>query len=244
MADSTEVIQHQMEETRARLAENLDKLGQTTAGTVQEVASTVTETVGAVQETAQAVTETVTGVTRFFDIRRQAEENPWLTVGGAVAAGFVAGYLLTPSTPSGRSSSDSWYREGEGNGHHPSMDMSKMAEASERPLQKSTSSGWMESVGSVGSDWLSGLAQRLGPSLDKLKGMAIGAAMGIARDALTKSMASDLANPIKEVFNDMTKHLGGEPVASEGKEKGQQHDYQHSHATKMDRPVGTGSRQG
>ena len=243
MADSTEVIQHKMEETRARLADNLDKLGQTTAGTVQEVATTVSETVGAVQETAQAVSETVTGVTRFFDIRRQAEENPWLTVGGAVAAGFVAGYLLTPSgSPSPPSrSSGSWI--GEGNGH-PSMDMSRMAEASERPLHKSTTSGWMEAAGSVGTDWLSGLAHRFGPALDKLKGMAIGAAMGIARDALTKSMASDLANPIKEVFNDMTKHLGGEPVASEGKPKGQDHDYQHSHTTEMDRPVGTGSRQG
>ena len=34
MADSTEVIQQQMDETRHRLAENLDKLSQQTAGAV------------------------------------------------------------------------------------------------------------------------------------------------------------------------------------------------------------------
>jgi len=238
MADSTEVIQHQMEETRARLAENLDKLGQTTAGTVQEVASTVTETVGAVQETAQAVTDTVKGVSNFFDIKRQVEENPWLTVGGAVAVGFVTGYLLTPSSESGSSGGHE-----HGNGHG-TMDVSKMAEASERiPQKASASSGQSSRSRSSGSDWLTGLAQRFGPSLETLKGLAIGAAMGVARDVVTKSLTSDLASPIRDVFNDMTKQLGGQPVSSEAKQKGHNHEHEYSDATKMDRPLGTGSRQ-
>src|SRR5262249_39060989 len=60
MEDETEVIRHQMTETRTSLSEKLDKLEDTVLGTVQDTTSSVVETVQSVKE---AVEDTVSSVT-------------------------------------------------------------------------------------------------------------------------------------------------------------------------------------
>jgi hypothetical protein len=79
--------------------------------------------------------------------------------------------------------------------------------------------------------------------VDKLKGLAIGAALGVARDAVTKSLPGNYAPQLGEAFDDMTKRLGGKPVGpGSGAGAGHPHEKGKGHAkrdaTEMDRPVG------
>src|SRR5438270_4131823 len=102
-----------MHETRQSLADKVAALENQVVGTVQSAASAVQDTVesvkSAVQDTVCSVKETVgdvkdtvqdsvssvsEGVMSAFDIRRHVDENPWLMLGGAAAAGFVTGLLV------------------------------------------------------------------------------------------------------------------------------------------------------
>jgi len=247
MADSTEVIQHQMEETRHRLAENLDKLGKQTVETVSEVASSVSETVEAVQETVQTVTgsvqETVEDVKGFFDLPSQVDRHPWLMVGGSVVVGYLAGSVLVPPSrqsyaPAAASMAGST-TYGDSEPRRP-----------EYSASSSASQGWgSQRSSSQGTSWLSSIAKALGPSLEQLKGLALGTTLGIARDVLTKGLEGELASQARSVIDDLTTNLGGKPINSESlsaftgdsnTQKG--NDHEHGNPTKMDRPVGTSHR--
>ncbi len=48
--------------------------------------------------------------------------------------------------------------------------------------------------------------------MQKLKGLAIGAAMSVARDLLSQSLPEQLRPHLDEVVNNVTAKLGGEPV--------------------------------
>src|SRR5262249_47026222 len=102
MDDKTEVICHNIEETRSALSDKVEALEEQVVDTVQGTTSAVAETVDtvkeAVQETVEQVRETVQGtveaVKETFDIRLQYERHPWLMFGGSVGLGFLAGKLL------------------------------------------------------------------------------------------------------------------------------------------------------
>lgn len=97
-----EAIRHQMEDTRASLADKLESLEQHVLGTVHETTSAVTGTVENVKETVENVKETVKEtvenvketVRETFDLRLQTERHPWAVFGGSVALGFAAGYFM------------------------------------------------------------------------------------------------------------------------------------------------------
>jgi len=205
MADETEVIQHQMEETRSRLADNLDKLSKQTVGTVEEVASTVSETVGAVQDTVQTVTDTVqqtvVGVKDLFDIQSQVERNPWFMFGGSVALGFLVGNVVTPSAtkPQGGAPDQNGWKNTENAGHANRLEGHWPNDMGQKQQEQSS--------------WFEGLESAFGPALEKLKGLAIGAALGVARDALTSPLTGQISSQLREVFDDVTRRLGGQPVA-------------------------------
>jgi len=111
------VIEQQMEETRSSLTEKVAALESQVVGTVQTatqavqetvetVKSAVQETVSSVRESVQesvaAVKDTVQGsveavkenVKETFDVTHHVQENPYLTVGGAVVAGLITGLLV------------------------------------------------------------------------------------------------------------------------------------------------------
>jgi len=226
MADP-EVIQAQMEETRHRLAENLDKLTRQTADTVQEVASSVSQTVESVQESVEAVTdavqgsveavtetvhETVGGMKDFFDIAGHVDRNPWLMVGGATALGFFVSRMLMPPAPSREALPPP-----------PSLPPPTPAPAKAPEMNFGTSAGaqrleghWPEEQTQQKSEskgFLEGLAESYGPLLDKLKSFAIGAAMGVARNVIAPSGAPGIASDIRGMIDDFTKQMGGQPVA-------------------------------
>jgi len=225
---SPEVIQQQMEETRSRLAEKLDQLTQQATGTVETVAGTVTDTVETVSDTVQNVTETVQEtvetVRDMFDLPGQVEKHPWAMFGGAVALGYFFGWMTAPSRPAFAQSAaappsapptpspapassnrlqDYWKEE-------------QRSAAGESPPQQGQSSSWWDS-----------LTQTFGPTFDKLKGLAVGATLGLARDVVSGSMGSNLSNQVQEVFDDLTNRLGGTRVPPQ--QRRHEPEAQHSH---------------
>src|SRR5262249_12215654 len=81
MDHESEVIHHQMEETRASLSEKLETLE--------------SKVVGTVKETTQAVAETVETVKETFNLRHQFDRHPWVMLGGSAAVGMSLGWLLS-----------------------------------------------------------------------------------------------------------------------------------------------------
>jgi len=52
------------------------------------------------------------------------------------------------------------------------------------------------------------------PEIGKLKGLALGVLFGIAREMLTSSVSGQVGEQLKEVFDSVTRKVGGEPIAS------------------------------
>jgi ElaB/YqjD/DUF883 family membrane-anchored ribosome-binding protein len=102
-------LQHQIDDTRAHLMNNVEALEHEVVGLVQGATAAVTGTIGSIQEAVgdtvgtvqDAVRDTMTsvrgGVTSLkqaFDIRGHVRGHPWLMLGGAVALGYLCGRLL------------------------------------------------------------------------------------------------------------------------------------------------------
>lgn len=104
--ESPELIEQQMQQTRASLTEKVSALENQVLGTIQNatdaVQSTVESVKAAVHDVSATVKDTVSEsvhtvrdqVKSTLDISRQTRENPWAMVGGAAAVGFAAGYFL------------------------------------------------------------------------------------------------------------------------------------------------------
>jgi len=204
------VIQQQMEETRSRLAEKLDQLTQQATGTVETVAETVTDTVETVSDTVHTVTETVQDtvetVREVFDIPGQVRKHPWAMFGGAVALGYFFGWLTAPRptvlhpvgpaappappTPaqSGVNRLQDYWKE-------------EQSSAQESRPQEGQPEGWWDS-----------LTRTFGPTFDKVKGLALGATLGLARDVVAGSMGNNLSSQVQDVFDDLTSRMGGTRV--------------------------------
>lgn len=100
MEDRTEVIKQEMEEKRADLTDKLQNLERKVADELLSVKDTVTESVENVTENVtESVTDTIKSVKEAFDITGYVREHPWLSVGGAVIAGYLAHEFLTHNTP-------------------------------------------------------------------------------------------------------------------------------------------------
>jgi ElaB/YqjD/DUF883 family membrane-anchored ribosome-binding protein len=109
---SPELIEKQMEETRESLTEKVSLLEQQVVGKIQSATDAVQDTVqsvrSAVQDTVDSVTGSVKdsvssvsdGVKEALDVSKHVREQPWAMVGGAAAAGFIAGLLVFRRAPS------------------------------------------------------------------------------------------------------------------------------------------------
>jgi hypothetical protein len=56
------------------------------------------------------------------------------------------------------------------------------------------------------------VASKFGDELGKLKGVALGALFGLARDWIARSAPPQVSTRIGEVIDDVTRKLGGEPL--------------------------------
>jgi ElaB/YqjD/DUF883 family membrane-anchored ribosome-binding protein len=91
MDNTLEITRADMDDTRAALSEKLGTLEQRMVDTVHGAADAVVQTVDNVKA---AVHDTVENVKHTFDVRQLVDRHPWAMVGGAIAVGFVASYLL------------------------------------------------------------------------------------------------------------------------------------------------------
>jgi ElaB/YqjD/DUF883 family membrane-anchored ribosome-binding protein len=197
--ENEDLIRQQMEATRTSLSEKVETLEQklvstvqettdAVSDTVQETAATVTDTVATVKETMQDGVETVKG---WFDLGAQVEEHPWTMLAGAAAFGFVLGNFLPASEPAASSSSSGSKKQHHHNG------------GTRRPQEAAAST-------SSGSSWLSGFE----PELNKLKSLAVGAALGTVREMVRSELPSEMGNRLRKIIDDVTTKLGGQPVPS------------------------------
>src|SRR5437016_3392042 len=98
MSVETDLIRLQMQETRSDLVEKLETLENRVTSTVAEAQAAVADTVENVKETVAAVKgsvrDTVDSLKSACDVSGQVERHPWLSMGGALALGYVGGRLL------------------------------------------------------------------------------------------------------------------------------------------------------
>jgi len=212
MDNDTEVIREQMEETRASLTEKLETLEQQVVTTVQEATSAVTETVESVKEAVNetvttvkdsvqetvatvkgTVEDTVVGVKETFDLQHQVEQHPWGMMAGSIALGYLGGYLLSkPRTRVVTANIGTQY---------PLPVSQPLASA---PLPAAPTA--------AGPSWWTGVSAMFAPEIAKVKGLALGVALGIVRDSITEAAPAQMKAELGNVIDSITAKLGGEPL--------------------------------
>jgi len=223
------VIMSEMEDTRKDLANKLETLEKKVAGTVETVTGTVQtventvenvkesikDTVESVtdtvQHTVQAVEETfshtVENVKSFFDVAYQVDRHPWFMMGGSVLIGYLGGWLLTPRSSRTREATSAapTYTPAPPSGHNGAgyaASPPSAAPAAKEPEQTTKPS----------ESWLSKLGERFAPEIDKLKGLAVGTLLGVARDMVSKWLPEALKDQVTDVINNFTTDLGGKVI--------------------------------
>jgi len=226
-----EVIRHQMEEKRVSLADKLDALENQVIGKVQdttqevtnivrEVKEGVTDVVHDVKSTVDSVTEgvqdTVESVKDTFDFREHIRRNPWLSLGGAVAAGFVGGYLLGPSS---RKEETSYWQPYPVRAGEP-MPSSLSDLAAPRPEAEAPRPGPAKQQEESTTDHiLSVLGETGSQALTKVKEMAVGALMGLLGEVVVNALPETFKPDASKLLTDLTTKLGGRVIDfSKGKE--------------------------
>jgi hypothetical protein len=207
MDNETEMIKHQMEETRSSLTEKLETLEEKVVDTVEGTTHAVTDTVEnvkeAVEETVEkvkdSVTTTVKTVTNLFNLKLQTERHPWVMMGGSVAAGFVLGRLQ-----------DRVFSQSPALASCPPVSTGRWEEGYAESRRPET--GYAASAPPARESWLSGLTSLFGPEINKLKSLAIGTLFGAAREMISKAVPGEIGNRITEVIDRITTKLGGEPL--------------------------------
>jgi ElaB/YqjD/DUF883 family membrane-anchored ribosome-binding protein len=227
--EDEQVIREKMEETRTSLSEKLETLENKVVDTVKEATEAVSDTVETVKDTVQetvgtvkgsvesavgtvkgAVTDGVETVKDWLDLSAHVENHPWCAMAAAVAAGYCLETLLEPRSPEApqREAYTSPARPHNGRSHR-------------RPAAKA---GTMLSA--------------LRPEINQLKGLALGAMLGVVREMIVQAVPRDLGHHLKEVIDNATKKLGGEPLADDSfhsQPSGQYSDEEHS---RMRGPMG------
>jgi len=234
MAEQAELIQHQLDETRASLADKLEKLGEQITGTVEKVSETVEETVEAVSDTVETVAETtqetVEAVKEAFNLPKQIQQRPWLWFGGSILVGFLGTRLLL--TPPRREE----YRDDRDDRHEhvdlkmPSSfdttpprseninlsggwDASKLGQTAERPSSGTGTPATHEEPHHEESEsWVSKFTHTFGSEIQTLKGLALGTVFGVVRDLVARAVPEALKGDLSSVIDNMTRDAGGKPI--------------------------------
>jgi len=216
-----DMIQSQMEQTRANLGDKLEALESHVMGTVsaatetvsdavqgvKDVVGTVTESVAAVSttvtETAAAVSDTVSdtvaNVAESLNIAKQIEAHPWGAMGAAFGIGFLGSLLLGSSEKKAQPSSSA----GSGNSWLPSAPAkgapSESLQAPATSSAASSDSSWLSKDSPVG--------QLIGQATEGVTGLALNSIMGVVRE-LTASLPESFREPANNFVDSMATDLG------------------------------------
>jgi len=204
MDNAPEMIRQQMQQTRASLSDRIGTLEQQVVQTVHEATSAVHDTVVNMKETAhetihtvkESVQDAVQTVRDTVNIRLQVERHPWPMMAGSVAVGFAAGALLPRQIERLR------HRE-------PALGL---ASTPREWSARAETSARNDRAHDGRRSWFSKLAESLGPEIDKLRGIGVGALMGVVRDLVGDATPGKFQSQVRNILNDITTKLGGAPV--------------------------------
>jgi ElaB/YqjD/DUF883 family membrane-anchored ribosome-binding protein len=180
--DAAPTEESKPEEIRKQMAE--------TRAALTEKLETLQERVEGTVEAAQAsIEQTVRAVKRTFDLKYQVGRRPWVMVGASLLTGYTLGCLVC------RRSAASIDINGAIAPSAASMrdvPLAREIEVLPPPLRSSVLGPFEEEI-------------------RKLKGVAIGAVMGLARDWLKEAVPA-VSHQLDEVIDGATRKLGGEPI--------------------------------
>ena len=170
----------------------VEQLHKESAKVLKEANMVAQDVSNAVYSVTQSVQDKVDSVKDAVDLPHQVEVRPWTMIAGALTVGFVAGHVHLPRG------------NGSGNGS------SHVGHAPARPMPNADPEpGWLHKV-----------ADTLSPELDTLKGIAVGALLGLAREMAVTS-APRLAGPqLEELMGVVAKRFGAKvPPASQSRQQ-------------------------
>jgi hypothetical protein len=192
MDNAPQVIRQHMQQRRAALSEKLETLENQVVQTVHEATTAVHDTVANIKDSIQG---TVQGVRDACNVRLQVERHPWPMMAGSVLVGYTAGALL-PGLAKERLQRQ-----------EPSV--SRLAGERETGHERTREGA---PVRTERHSWLSRLGESLAPEIAKLRGLALGAVMGVVRDAVKGAAPGKFRSQLHGILDDVTAKLGGEPV--------------------------------
>jgi ElaB/YqjD/DUF883 family membrane-anchored ribosome-binding protein len=201
MDQEPDVIRRQIDETRSSLTEKLETLEGQVRCTVENAKASVEDTI---QNVRSSVRDTVHSVKQTLDVRYQTAHHPWAMFGSSVAVGFLVGnYLGRRGVPQQLPYSQP--QPALGNGFRAAMPQREFTAPEPASRPEPTSRKEAE------PGLFSKLLHQFDNEIGKLKEVAIGAAVGWARD-LAKEQLPQLAPHIDEIMNSAAEKLGGTPI--------------------------------
>jgi ElaB/YqjD/DUF883 family membrane-anchored ribosome-binding protein len=225
-AHEMSAIRHQMDETRSALTDKLERLEQkvtdsvqgtvqtvtdTVQGTVQSVGSTVENVRHAVEDTVNSVKtsvrDTVHAVGEAMSISHHVERHPWAMVAGATAVGFIGGYLLMK--PSENARADEKFRHlAASQGRVPETRLPPNQSFNAEPVTRSATRETMSDM--RGGQHTISFPDWLKPAATQVQSLAVGAALGLMRDMLVRSVPKPMTAQVTEIVDGLTTSLGGQ----------------------------------
>jgi ElaB/YqjD/DUF883 family membrane-anchored ribosome-binding protein len=201
-----EVIHDEMEQTRASLADKLGALETQVRETVSGATDAVSSTVEGVKEVVSTVSDTVDTVKEQFSISKQFDEHPWLAMGVAVGAGFVAAQLFDRAraavpgavAAAARSLGESLPLE------RPAAEGAPKSAAE----SKQEGDGVLHSLGSL----MPGVGDVAGAAVSQLGGLAVGSLMGLIREMVANHLPQEWKGEVNKFVEQVADKLGGKPL--------------------------------
>jgi ElaB/YqjD/DUF883 family membrane-anchored ribosome-binding protein len=194
-----EVIRDEMEQTRASLAEKLGALETQVRETVSDATDAVSSTVDGVKNVVSSVSETVESVTETFNLSKHVERHPWLSMGAAVATGFVIAQVIS------RSSEAAPAPAAPVAGPSPAAPQPRAAEAPSNGKQESEVWKSIESM-------LPDMSGVMGTMVSSLGGLAVGSLMGVIRELAAQGLPREWTGDVTKLIDQVTTQLGGKPL--------------------------------
>jgi ElaB/YqjD/DUF883 family membrane-anchored ribosome-binding protein len=189
-----EIRQH-IDDTRDNLTEKLEALEQKVKNTLADARGAVTDTATGVMQSLDcrlqafkvSVHDGVASVKHALDPGRQVRRHPWTMLAGSMTAGYVMGRLLSEPHPVRR----------------------KMIASSAEPLPPAPKGRILAAEPGVPeASLLSELKATLAPEVRQLEALALGALLGMARDAIKRSIGPSLSLDLAGVIDRVTSKLG------------------------------------
>jgi len=198
------VIRDEMEQTRASLADKLGALEDQVRETVSGAKEAVSSTVEGVKEVVSTVTDTVDSVKEQFSLSKQFDENPWLAMGAAVAAGFVAAQLLNRAGAAMPAAVTKTLAE-----PLPLQMQRPAADVAPRAAETKQQGGAVLSSLESLMPGMSGVANA---AVSQLGGLAVGGLMGVIREMVSTHLPQEWKGEVTKFVDQIADQLGGKPL--------------------------------